>query len=88
MTTTSARRRKVLLLRCPMCGVRILYRRGEALPPEFPFCSDRCKNRDLYRWLNEEYVLGRELTPDELEHLDPADASAAWDVADDDDHRH
>jgi len=24
-------------------------------PPDFPFCSERCRMLDLHRWLHEEY---------------------------------
>lgn len=38
---------------CPICH------RKSVAPLEdnraFPFCSERCKNIDLARWLNEEY---------------------------------
>ena len=43
---------------CPIC------RRPEE--PEFrPFCSQRCADVDLGRWLNERYVIPDEPDPDE-----------------------
>ena len=46
---------------CPIC------RRIAAARPEnasFPFCSGRCRQIDLARWLNEEYVLSRPIDPE------------------------
>ncbi|WP_322111150.1 DNA gyrase inhibitor YacG [Varunaivibrio sulfuroxidans] len=34
--------------RCPMCGAK-------TVTAHRPFCSERCRMRDLGRWLNEEY---------------------------------
>ena len=31
-----------------------------------PFCSQRCKDIDLGRWLNEEYAISRPATLDEV----------------------
>lgn len=48
---------------CEMCGRPVGPR------PEnkgWPFCSPRCKQVDLGRWLNEEYRISRPL--DEAEH--------------------
>lgn len=48
--------------RCPVCE--------QERPPRhdndnFPFCSPRCKQVDLGRWLNEEYSVP--MTPDSTE---------------------
>ena len=37
-------------LRCPICG-----RTVTADAPEFPFCSQRCRTRDLANWVSETY---------------------------------
>jgi endogenous inhibitor of DNA gyrase (YacG/DUF329 family) len=37
---------------CPICKKRVLPR---AENPAFPFCSPRCKQVELGKWLNEEY---------------------------------
>ena len=43
---------------CPICG--------RPAEPEFrPFCSQRCADVDLGRWLNERYVIPDESDPDE-----------------------
>ncbi len=39
-------------LRCPTCKHAVLPR---AQNPGFPFCSVRCKEVDLGRWLGEEF---------------------------------
>ena len=39
-------------LRCPICNAEV-PRNSRSLP----FCSPRCRNIDLGRWLNEEYTL-------------------------------
>jgi len=50
---------------CPVCE-------GE-LPPEvngdsphFPFCSVRCKQVDLYRWISGGYALTEQISPEQL----------------------
>ena len=42
------------------------YRTGEPLPNGFPFCGERCKMLDLGKWLDEEYVLGSDLTDEDV----------------------
>jgi endogenous inhibitor of DNA gyrase (YacG/DUF329 family) len=47
---------------CPICG-----RRPQA---EFrPFCSKRCADIDLGRWLGETYVISAPADPDEMPSL-------------------
>ena len=41
-----------MVLRCPTCKHEVLPR---ATNPAFPFCSPRCREIDLGRWLGEEY---------------------------------
>ena len=50
--------------RCPICKKEVTI---EA--PARPFCSDRCKQIDLGRWLNEEYRISRPMTEDEVANL-------------------
>ncbi len=38
---------------CPTCKKTLLYEGN----PYRPFCSERCKNRDLGAWASEEYVI-------------------------------
>jgi uncharacterized protein len=51
------------VLHCPICGK--VFESGQS--PAMPFCSPRCRQMDLGRWLSEAYSL------DELTDLDPAD---------------
>ncbi len=48
--------------KCPICG-------GDAKPrqenPSAPFCNARCKMIDLGKWMNEEYGVPVEGSPDE-----------------------
>ena len=43
--------------RCSICGTEYEYQQEGKLPPNFPFCSKRCKLIDLGKWLNEEYKI-------------------------------
>jgi endogenous inhibitor of DNA gyrase (YacG/DUF329 family) len=42
--------------RCPICSKNFEVDRT-ALPPGFPFCSDRCKLIDLGRWIDGAYSI-------------------------------
>lgn len=55
-------------MRCPICRTELDVQR---LPETRPFCSPRCKRADLANWLEGNYRLPRELTPEELDQLDP-----------------
>lgn len=48
---------------CSICGkiYEFYYKPGGKLPPNFPFCSSRCKGIDLGNWLNEEYRISTPL---------------------------
>lgn len=54
-------------MNCPVCKSEFIQQASMALP----FCSDRCRQIDLGRWLNEEYSLPL----DEGEEFDEADYS-------------
>ncbi|MDA1192414.1 MAG: DNA gyrase inhibitor YacG [Candidatus Poribacteria bacterium] len=75
MTLNAKKLAKPNILRCPICEQIVAYEAGKPLPAGFPFCSPRCKMRDLNAWLNEDYVLGRDLTTEEKEDLDPEELS-------------
>lgn len=48
------------LRKCPIC-------RKPRVEEHAPFCSARCKDRDLVRWLDDGYALpGPKVEPDEL----------------------
>ncbi|GEM_PF-1766883 len=44
-------------LKCPCCGGKVEWKKGEKLPLYFPFCSLRCKLIDLGYWLEEKYAI-------------------------------
>lgn len=50
--------------RCAICG--------KPRHPDFsPFCSDRCRDRDLLKWLGDGYSLpGRPVDPETLDDPD------------------
>ncbi len=50
--------------KCPICGRQFAAEQT----PAMPFCSDRCKQIDLGRWLDEGYSLPH--VPDEDESID------------------
>lgn len=50
--------------RCPICS-KAFEADPKALPPGFPFCSERCRLIDLGRWIDGDYVIpGRLVAPD------------------------
>jgi endogenous inhibitor of DNA gyrase (YacG/DUF329 family) len=55
-------------MRCPICGKKA---RSRAENASAPFCSPRCKQVDLGKWLNEEY---RVHTDEKPEQGDPEEA--------------
>jgi endogenous inhibitor of DNA gyrase (YacG/DUF329 family) len=48
--------------RCPNCD-----REFESKGEHRPFCSARCKDVDLGKWLGEEYVISRPMLVDEVQ---------------------
>jgi endogenous inhibitor of DNA gyrase (YacG/DUF329 family) len=50
-------------LRCPICKKPVLPR---AQNQAFPFCSPRCKQVELGKWLNEEYRVPAEEADDDV----------------------
>jgi uncharacterized protein len=49
--------------RCATCQRAVSYEGPR--PVLYPFCTPRCQSVDLGRWLREQYVIDRDLTPDE-----------------------
>lgn len=47
-------------IKCPICS-------GKPIKPYSPFCSRRCSQLDLGRWLNEAYVVPTSEVSDESE---------------------
>ena len=58
-------------LRCPICKQPT----DSETSPEFPFCSDRCRERDLGNWAMEKYKVAvpmmDESEPDEIKTNEP-----------------
>jgi uncharacterized protein len=54
-------------IKCPMCEKKVPFDDKEKLPPNFPFCSKRCKLIDLGKWLNEEYTISEPITDESVE---------------------
>ena len=52
----------------PICDAKNLKSASEAV--HFPFCSKRCRDIDLYRWSKGEYVIQRELSPEEASMME------------------
>ena len=57
-------------LNCPVCD-HVLPPQLTMNSPEFPFCSSRCKNVDLFRWGEGKYAIVEDLAerPDILEQI-------------------
>ncbi len=55
--------RAVKKLKCRTCGRTFTYTSVQG-QPHFPFCSDRCRNVDLGRWFDGEYVIADKIDPD------------------------
>ena len=53
-------------IRCPTCEKQF----DPATSPAMPFCSERCRQIDLGRWLNEEHGLPIEPEDDSYEPPD------------------
>lgn len=61
-------------LRCPVCGrpVEAPPAGSAGPPPEFPFCSPRCRLLDLGKWLRGEYrIPGAPVEPEASPARDP-----------------
>ena len=57
----------LLRIPCPRCGRECEVDDAKPLPPDFPFCSDRCRLSDLGKWFGEEYRVSRGTRPGESE---------------------
>lgn len=47
--------------RCPICRTET----DSAVHAEFPFCSKRCRERDLGNWASEKYVVSEPIFDEE-----------------------
>lgn len=48
--------------KCPSCDELV-----DKDSAEFPFCSKRCRQADLGRWFNEQYMISRPIEQSDLE---------------------
>jgi len=65
-------------LKCPICKQLV----DSETNPEFPFCSERCRERDLGNWAMEKYKVAVPMM-DESEMEDPeADGQASHESSD------
>lgn len=55
---------------CPRCGKSFSYRSMTAHKP-FPFCSTRCREIDLGKWLTGQYVIPGRPVEDTDSHAPP-----------------
>ncbi len=53
-------RKSTLKLRCPICK-----KPTKATDPDFPFCSDHCRQIDLGKWATGAYVISEPATEGE-----------------------
>jgi hypothetical protein len=57
---------KVLMVRCPVCSKNVPWEGN----PQRPFCSERCRQRDLGRWADEDYrIQGEKVDPETLQNV-------------------
>ncbi len=54
---------------CPICEKELAADAG-LNSPLFPFCSQRCKDVDLYRWGEGKYQIVEPLKPEHLQNPD------------------
>jgi endogenous inhibitor of DNA gyrase (YacG/DUF329 family) len=57
-------------LPCRGCGEKIVVDEAVQLPPEFPFCSKRCRMVDLGKWFDEDYKFSRAAQDRDIETVD------------------
>ena len=57
-------------LECPRCHAKIVGDDAKELPPDFPFCSERCRLIDLGKWFDEDFKIVRDIEQSDLEQLD------------------
>lgn len=61
---------------CPVCEKSV----SVSETPHSPFCSARCKNVDLNRWLTGGYVIAGNATGDDSEGIEENDLDNTLDV--------
>ncbi|MBQ4488560.1 MAG: DNA gyrase inhibitor YacG [Ruminobacter sp.] len=54
----------MIKVKCPICNKEIEWNSNNIYRP---FCSERCKMKDLGGWADEKYHISSPLTPEDLE---------------------
>lgn len=54
-------------VKCPTCGRDVVF---DASSPFRPFCSERCRTRDLGAWASESYRIPEQTPPDGMPGAD------------------
>lgn len=65
--TTPARAKPCPICKKPRSEAHTLNQQGDGADKYAPFCSARCRDRDLAQWFGDGYAVpGRPATPDEI----------------------
>jgi len=64
--------------RCPICKTPT----DSEISAEFPFCSERCRDRDLGNWATERYVVSEPVF--DMSELEAGDEASGKQAADED----
>jgi len=64
--------------RCPICKTPT----DSEISAEFPFCSERCRDRDLGNWATEKYVVSEPVF--DMSELEAGDEASGRQAADED----
>ena len=64
--------------RCPICKTPT----DSEISAEFPFCSERCRDRDLGNWATEKYVVSEPVF--DMSELEAGDESSGRKAAEED----
>ncbi|NGX57841.1 MAG: DNA gyrase inhibitor YacG [Chlamydiae bacterium] len=52
---------------CPQCHKEVIKPEVIDENSTWPFCSEKCRDADLFGWLSEEYNISRELNEEEVD---------------------
>ena len=63
-------------IQCPVCSQQFKSEESRIVP----FCSDRCQQLDLGRWLNEEYSISRIPDPEDESEIESWDVESGHDA--------
>lgn len=60
-TVFTGKKKRVMRHKCPICKAET----DSAVHADFPFCSERCRDRDLGNWASEKYVVSEAVFDEE-----------------------